>query len=85
MKRLDILKALRDRVHFFENNKILKARALYNYYYQLCYQKKMMLQHFPKEEDIISKITKEIKEVKKDFFTNIYINPLRKLKILIKF
>lgn len=85
MKRLDILKALRDRVHFFENNKILKARALYNYYYQLCYQKKMMLQYFPKEEDIISKITKEIKEVKKDFFTNIYINPLRKLKILIKF
>lgn len=87
VKRLDILKALKERIKFFQNKKMkkLQARALYNYYYQLCYQKMMMCRFYKDDKKNIKKIDKEIKNNKYNFFTNIYINPLRKLKILIKF
>ncbi len=87
MKRLDILKALKDRVKFFKEkqNKRLEARALYNYYYQLLYQKNMMLKYFPKEKKMIKKMEMRRKKIEKEFFCNIYINPLRKIKILFKF
>ena len=87
MKRLDILEALKERVQFFEkkNLKWLKSRALYDYYYQLCYQKKMMSLYFSTEKDLIQKLDILIKNIEKQFFRNIYINPFRKLKILLLF
>ena len=87
IKRLDILEALKDRAVFFENKgmKNLNARAFYDYFYQLCYQKEMMIKYFPNEKVIIDKLNYSIKLNRKQFFNNIYINPLRKLKILIKF
>ena len=87
IKRLDILEALKDRVMFFENKgmKNLNARAFYDYFYQLCYQKKMMIKCFPNNSAIIDKLNCLIKLNQNNFFNNIYINPLRKLKILIKF
>ena len=57
----------------------------YDYFYQLCYQKKMMIKCFPNNSAIIDKLNCLIKLNQNKFFNNIYINPLRKLKILIKF
>ncbi len=85
-KRLDILEAFDNRLKVFSNTneKMLYSYTLYNYFYQLVYQYNMMNKYFENEGKIRGDIYNKIQEMKKEFFVNVYINPLKKVKVFLK-
>ena len=86
IKRAVILEALEDRLNKFKNDnkKILYSLTLYDYYYQLLTQYIMIVKNYNDETDIKSKIYNNILKLKKEVFFNLYINPLKKVKLFIK-
>lgn len=84
-KHVDILEAFKNKMNFFKkrNLKKLYSYALYDYYYQLYKQHKMLNLYYPNKSKKIIQIENEINKYKKEFFFNVYINPLKKVKILL--
>lgn len=85
LKRKDILVGLKYKMEFLEkkNYSFLYSRALYDYYYQLIYQYMMIKKHYSEEKETLEKIEKEIEELKSKVLKNLFLNPLRKLKVMI--
>lgn len=85
LKRKDILVGLKCKMEFLEkkNYSFLYSRALYDYYYQLIYQYMMIKKHYSEEKETLEKIEKEIEELKSKVLKNLFLNPLRKLKVMI--
>lgn len=83
--RVDILEALKNKMDFFEKKKFkrLYSYALYDYYYQLYNQVKLLKEYCPDKKKKISQIETKIMMYQKEFLLNIYINPLKKIKILL--
>lgn len=86
INRITILEGLYNRLENFrkQGEKKLYAKTLYNYYYQLIYHFKMIEKYFPERKDIINSLYEEITKHKKEVLLNIYIDPLRKLKLMFK-
>lgn len=85
LKRKDILVGLESKMKFFKqkNYKLLYSRALYDYYFQLIYQYSMIKRCFNDEEKILKDIEKKIIKLKNEVLFNLYLNPLRKVKIIV--
>ena len=86
INRLDILDSLKRKMNFFEKKKMkkYKEKALYDYYYQLIIQKSNLSKHFPKEKKKVNNINKEIDKYSPYILKSLYINPLKKIKLLLK-
>lgn len=86
LNRTDILQALKDKMNFFNKKNMKKyySYALYDYYYQLIIQRNKVKSNFPNEKKIIGNIESEIKKYKGDVYKSMYINPLKKVKLLLK-
>ena len=85
LKRKDILVGLESKMKFFKqkNYKLLYSRALYDYYFQLIYQYSMIKRYFNDEEKILKNIEKRINKLRNEVLFNLYLNPLRKVKIIV--
>lgn len=86
IKRKVILEALKQRLENFkkDNEKILYAYTLYDYYYQLIYQYGMIQTNYKNKNKELKEIYDELIKQKKQVFKNIYINPLKKIKLILK-
>ncbi len=85
-KRAIILEALYCRLEDLkkDNRKRLYSYTLYNYYYQLLYHYNMLNLYYPNCGEDIEKVYNEILKLKKEVLLNIHINPLKKIKLIIK-
>lgn len=85
IKRIDILDALKEKMNFFYKKGLKKYYylAVYDYFYQLLYQKEMISRNYKDQEESLKKIDNEIVKYKNKVFINIYINPLKKLKLIL--
>ncbi len=84
LKNYDVLEAFHRKLQFFENidEKELYGKALYDYYYQLIYQRKMLEKNFSGKDDLVSEINSNIKKYRKNFILDFNIPFLKKIKIL---
>lgn len=57
--------------------------AMYDYYYQLAVQRHKVISNYPEKKDFISSVEKEMKKYRKKVFFNVYVNPLKKIKLLL--
>lgn len=86
IKRTDKLTALKGRMKSFEKLGYQRwyDNTLYNYCYQLIYNIKMITRTFPNSySKQLLGYKKELNNYLKDLLKSIYVNPLRKIKILI--
>lgn len=86
-RRCDILYGLNEKLMFFKKNKMkrLYYYALYDYFYQLLYQYTMIKLNYVDKKSKLKEIIKEIDKYKYEVFFNLYIDPIKRVKIFIKF
>ena len=84
-KRCDVLDALNEKMLFFKDNHLIKYYYLnlYDYYYQLIYNKNMLKKYYPDEKELINSIEIKILRNRNSLIFNSYINPFKKIKLLL--
>ena len=83
--KYDVFVGLKRKMDFFKRKgyKVLYSKAFYDYFYQLIYQRKMII-NYNLNTDKLEEINRLIKLYKPLVFKNIYLNPLKKIKLVIK-